>query len=91
MSDEDNVNSQSSMQCLPTRLPIIILRSAEEQLSAVREVMVGTVCLCADKRITLSVLEIYMAQGIKCFLVILCNLSFSVVSDFEADLLYLYC
>jgi len=32
---------------------------------------------------------IFMAQRIKCFLGILCYLSFSVVSDFEDDLLYL--
>jgi hypothetical protein len=89
MSDEHNVSSQSSMQCLPTWLPIIILRRVEEQLSVVREVMVRAVFLCADKRIILSILGICMAQRIKCFLVILCNLSFSVVSDFEADFLYL--
>jgi hypothetical protein len=35
------------------------------------------------------ILGIFMAQRIKGFLVILFNLSFSVVSDFEADLLYL--
>jgi len=49
MSDEHNVSLQSSMQCLPTRLPVIVLQRVEEQLSAVREVMVGAVCLCADK------------------------------------------
>ena len=89
MSDEHSVSSQSSMQCLPTWLPIIILQRAKEQFPAVREVMVGAVCLCADRRIVLSVLGICMAQRKECFLVILCNLSFSVVSDFEADLLYL--
>ena len=89
MSDEHIVSSQSSMQCLPTWLPIIILQRAEEQLPTVREVMVGAVCLCAYRRIVLSLLGICMAQRKKYFLVILCNLSFSVVSDFEADLLYL--
>jgi hypothetical protein len=54
MSDEHNVSSQSSMQCLATRLPIIILQRAEEQLLPVREVMVGAVCLCGDKIIILS-------------------------------------
>jgi len=54
MSDEHNVSSQSSMQCLPTWLPIIILWRAEEQLPLVREVMVGAVCLCADKTIISS-------------------------------------
>ena len=53
--------------------------------------MLSAVCLCADKRILLSLLEICMDQGITCFLVILWNLLFSGVSDFEADLLYLLC
>ena len=44
MTDEHIVSLQSGMQYLPTRLPIIILRSVEEQLPAVREVMVGAVC-----------------------------------------------
>jgi hypothetical protein len=74
MSDEHIVSLQSSMQCLATRLPIIILQRVEEQLPPGREVIVGAVCLCADKRIILSILEICMAQRIKCFLVILCNL-----------------
>ena len=91
MSNEDIVSSQSSMECLPTRLPIIILQRAEEQLPSVREVMVGAVCLCANKIIILSILGICIAQRIKCFLGIVCNFSFPVVSDFEADLLYLYC
>jgi len=90
MSDEHIVISQSSMQCLPTRLPINnILQRVEEQLPAVREVMVGAVCLCADKRIILSILGICIAQRIKCFIGISYFLSFSVVSDFEDDLLYL--
>ena len=61
MSDEHIVSSQSSMQCLPTRLPIIILQRAEEQLPAVREVMVGAVCLCADRIIISSILGICVA------------------------------
>ena len=32
MSDEHNVSSQSSVQCLPTWLPIITLWRADEQL-----------------------------------------------------------
>ena len=44
MSDEYNVSSQSSVQCLPTRLPVIILHRVEEKLSVVREVMVCAVC-----------------------------------------------
>jgi len=54
MSDEHIVSSQSSMQYLPTWLPIIILQRTEEPLLAVREVKVRAVCLCADKRIILS-------------------------------------
>jgi len=54
MSDEHNVSLQSNMQYLPTRLPIIILQRVEEQLSPVRGVMVGAVCLCAEKRIISS-------------------------------------
>jgi len=50
MSDEHIVISQSGMQHLPTRLPIITLQRVEEQLSPVIEVMVGAVRLCGDKR-----------------------------------------
>jgi len=44
MSDEPTLSLQSSMQYLPTRLPIIILQRVEEQLPPVRVVMVGAVC-----------------------------------------------
>ena len=60
-------------------------------MPAVREVMVGAVCLCADKGIIFSILGICLAQRIKCFLGISYYLSFSVVSDFVDDLLYLQC
>jgi len=79
MSDEQSVSSQSSIHCLPTWLPIIILRRAEEQLPAVRGVMVGAVCLCADRIIISCILGSCMPQRTKCFIGILCNLSFSVV------------
>jgi len=88
MSNEHIASSQSSMQYLPTRLPIVILQRVEEQLPVVREVMVGAVCLCGDKRIILSILGICMAQRIKCFLGNSNYLPFSVISDFEADLLF---
>ena len=51
MSDENSVNLQSSMQFLPTRLPIILLQRVEEEYPAYRENMVSAMCLCADKRI----------------------------------------
>ena len=88
MSDEHNISSQSSMQSLPTWLPIIILQRAEEQLPAVREVILGDVC--RQNNYIVLFWGIFMAQRIKGFFFgILCYLSFSVVSDFEADLLYL--
>jgi hypothetical protein len=86
MSDEDIVSLQSSMQYLPTWQPIIILQGVAEQLPPVREVMVGAVC--RQKKYDL-VLGIFMTKRIKCFLGFLCYLSFSVVSDFEDDFLYL--
>ena len=50
-SDENSVNLQSSMQFLPTRLPIILLQRVEEEYPAYREIMVSAMCLCADNRI----------------------------------------
>jgi hypothetical protein len=50
------------MQFLPTRLPIIILKIVEEQFPASRKIMVGAVCLCADKRILSSYAEDFLAQ-----------------------------
>jgi len=54
MSKEHIVNLQSSMQDLPTRLPIIALQRVEEQMSSVREVTVGAVHLFGDKIIITS-------------------------------------
>ena len=65
MSDEHNISSQSSMQSLPTWLPIIILRRAEEQLPAVREVIVGAVC--RQNNYIVLFWGIFMAQRIKGF------------------------
>ena len=48
MSDEHIVSLQSSMHFLPTRLPLIVLQRVEEQLSAMREIMVNAMCQCAD-------------------------------------------
>ena len=68
MSDEHIVSSGSSMQCLPTRLPIIILRRVEEQLPPGRETMVGAVCVCTDKIIISSYSGgMFMAERIKGF------------------------
>ena len=65
MSDEHNVSSQSSMQSLPTWLPIIILQRAEEQLPAAREVIVGAVC--RQNNYIVLFWGIFMAQRIKVF------------------------
>jgi len=73
------------MQYLPTRLPIIILQRVEEQLPPVREVM-G--CCVQKKELYHPILGIFMAQKIKCFLGILCYLSFSMISVFDYDFLY---
>jgi len=89
ISDEHIVILQSSMQYLPTRLPVIILQRVEVQLSAVREVTVGAVHLCGDKIIMMSYCRDLYGLKKKYFLWILCYLSFSVVSDFDVDFLYL--
>ena len=65
MSDEHNVSSQSSMQYLPTRLPIIILWRVEKQLPPVRGVIVGAVC--RQKNYIVFFWGICMAQIRKCF------------------------
>ena len=44
MSDEHTVRLQSSMQIVPTMLPIIVLQRVEEELPAYREIMVSAVC-----------------------------------------------
>jgi len=44
MSDKHIVILQSSMQFLPTRLPIIILQRVEEQFPASRKIMLSAVC-----------------------------------------------
>ena len=89
MSDEHIVISQSSMQYLPTRLPIIILQKVEEQLSPVREGMVCAVHRCGDKRFISSYSRDLYGPMNKMFSRDLVLLSFTVVSDFEADFLYL--
>jgi len=91
MSDKHIVISQSSMQYLPTRLPITIFQKVEEQLSAVREGMVGAVRLCGDKRFISSYSRVLYGPMNKMFSWDLVLLSFSVVSDFEADFFYLLC
>jgi len=78
MSDEHDI-LQNTMQFLPTRLAIVVLKSVEEQFPASRKIMVSAVCLCADRRILPSYSQDCMAQRAKCFLGILCYLSFSVV------------
>ena len=90
ISDEHIGNLQSSMQFLPTRLPVIVWQRVEEQFPACRVTMVTAVCLCADKRITSYYSEDLYGSKKKCFLGILCSLSFSVVLDFKGDFLYLY-
>jgi hypothetical protein len=45
------------MQFLPTRLPVIVLWRVEAQFSALREMIVGAMCLCGDKRILSSYFE----------------------------------
>jgi hypothetical protein len=57
MSDEPTVSIQTSMQYLPTRLPIIVLQRVEEQYRAWREIMVIAMCLHAEKRILSSYSE----------------------------------
>jgi len=88
MSDEHIVSLQSSVQYLPTGLPVIVFQRVEEKFLPVREVMVCFVCLCSDKRIIL-LWVILWPKKTKYFLGILCYLSFSVVSDFEGNFLYL--
>jgi hypothetical protein len=87
MNDEHIVSLQSNTQFLPTRLPVIVLQRVEEQISVVREIVPSAVC--RQKNCIIS-LRICMAQRTKCFLGIVCYLTFFVVSDFMDDLLYPY-
>jgi hypothetical protein len=45
------------MHFLPTRLPIIVLEKVEEQIPAVREIIMRALSLCADKMIVSSYSE----------------------------------
>ena len=56
MGDEHIVGLQSNMAFPPAQLPRILLQRVE-QVSAVREIMVSAMCLCADKRIISSYSE----------------------------------
>jgi hypothetical protein len=51
MTDGHFVNLQSSMQFLPKLMPIIVLQRVAEKMPPLREVMLSSVCLCADKPI----------------------------------------
>jgi len=57
MSDEHIVSCQISMQFLSTRLPIIVLWTAEAQFPTLREMIVSAMCLCGDKRVVSSYCE----------------------------------
>jgi len=82
MDDEHIVSVQISMQFLQTRVPVNVLR-----FSSLREIVVNTVCLGADKRIISSNFENVYSPKTKRFLGIICYFSFSVVSDFRGDFL----
>jgi hypothetical protein len=69
MNVEHIVNLQSSMQYLPTKLPIIILQRVEEQLLPVIEVGVGAVC--REKNYSILFWGFLWPKRIKCFLGIL--------------------
>jgi len=77
------------MLFLPTRLLIIVLQRVEEQIPAVREIMVSALCLCADKRIISAYFEDLCGPKYKMISRNLMLLSFSVVSDFKDDFSYL--
>jgi len=44
MSDEHTLSLQSSVQFLPTRVPVIVLQRVEEEFPAWREIIVSAVC-----------------------------------------------
>jgi hypothetical protein len=87
MSDEHIESLQSSMQFVPTRLPKIVLQRVEEEFPIWREIMVSAMCPYTDKDLYHLILRVCMAQTTKCFLWILCYLSFTVVSYFK-DVLF---
>jgi len=91
MNDEHTVSLQSSMQFLPTRLPLTVLQKVEEQFPSLREIMVSALCLvCRLKELCHLPLRICMAQRTKCFLWNICYLTFFVVTYFMDDFLYSY-
>jgi hypothetical protein len=66
-----------------------MLHSVEEQFPAFRDMLCAVACV-QTKEFYHFILEICMAQRTKCFLGILCYLSFSMVSAFKDDFLYPY-
>jgi hypothetical protein len=87
MNDEHILNLQGSMQFFRTKVPIIVLQGIEEQFPSLREIVVSAVCLAADKRFVSYSEDLYDPK--KGFLGILFYFSFSVISDFKDDFLYL--
>ena len=84
MSDERTERLQSNMQFSPTTLPKIVLQRVEEEFPMWRKIIVSAMCRPKNYLI----LRICMAQTAKCFLGIVCYLSFSVVSYFKAGFLF---
>jgi hypothetical protein len=77
------------MQFVPTRLPIVVLQRVEKQFPEWREVMLSVVCLCADTKIMSSYSEDMYREKNKMFSRKHMLLSYSAVSDFKDDLIYL--
>ena len=79
MSNERIESLQSNMQFSPPSLPKIVLQRVEEEFPIWRKIIVSAMCRPKNYLI----LRICLAQTAKCFLGILCYLSFSVVSYFK--------
>jgi hypothetical protein len=87
LSDEYIVSLQSSMQFLPTRLPIIVLQMVEEQFPAFSD-MQSAERLCGDIRVLSFYFGDLYDSRTEFFLGILCCVSFYVVSAFKDDFVY---
>jgi len=89
MGDEHIVNLQSKMAFPPGARLLKIVLQRVEHVPALRQIMVS-LCACVQTKELYLILRICMTQRTKCFQGILCYISFSVVSEFEDDFLYLW-
>jgi hypothetical protein len=65
MCDKEHLNFQKMLHSLATRVPVIIVKRAEEMYPSLKGSWVSFLCLCAEERVFLSCLLDLHAQKTK--------------------------